>query len=52
MATEVKKTLLICLKVGAMTINIKEKVSGDFMIAELDVDGTLMTKMKMIMVRQ
>ena len=51
MATEVKKTLLICLKVGAMTINIKEKVSGDFMIAELDVDGTLMTKMKMIMTK-
>ena len=43
---------MVCLKIGLMTINIKEKVSGDFMIMECDVDGNLMTKMKMIMIRQ
>merc|ERR1711990_545795 len=51
-ATEINKTLMVCLKIGLMTINIKEKVSGDFMIMECDVDGNLMTKMKMIMIRQ
>ena len=51
-ATEINKTLMVCLKIGLMTINIKEKVSGDFMIMEYDVDGNLMTKMKMIMIRQ
>merc|ERR1712198_162117 len=51
-ATEINKTLMVCLKIGVMTINIKEKVSGDFMIMECDVDGNLMTKMKMIMIRE
>ena len=46
------KTLMVCLKIGAMTINIKEKISGDFMIMECNVDGHLMTKMKMTMIRQ
>ena len=51
-ATEINKTLMVCLKIGVMTINIKEKVSGDFMIMECDVDGNLMTKMKMVMIRE
>jgi len=51
-ATEINKTLMVCLKIGVMTINIKEKISGDFMIMECDVDSNLMTKMKMIMIRQ
>ena len=51
-ATEINETLMVCLKMGLMTINIKEKISGDFMIMEFDVDGNLMTKMKMIMIRQ
>ena len=51
-ATEMNKTLMVCLKIGAMTINIKEKISGDFMIMECNVDGHLMTQMKMVMIRQ
>lgn len=47
-ATEINKTLMVCLKIGGITINITEKISGDFMIMECDVDARLMTKMKMI----
>ena len=51
-ASEIDKTLMVCLKIGAITINIKEKISGDFMIMECDVDANMMTKMKMITIRQ
>jgi hypothetical protein len=35
-----------------MTINIRIKVSGDFMINEFDVDGCPTTRMKEVMVRE
>ena len=52
-ATEMKKTMMICMKLGTKTITIKEKISGDFMIQESDVDGCApSSKMKVVMVRQ
>jgi len=50
-ATEMKKTMMICMKLGTKTITIKEKISGDFMIQECEVDGCLASKMKVVMVR-
>ena len=49
--TEMKKTMMICMKLGMKTITIKEKISGDFMIQECDVDGCAASKMKVVMVR-
>ena len=49
--TEMKKTMMICMKLGVKTITIKEKISGDFMIQECDVDGCAASKMKVVMVR-
>ena len=51
-ATELKTTMMICMKLGLKTITIKEKISGDFMIQECDVDGCAVSKMKVVMVRQ
>ena len=51
-ATELKTTMMICMKLGLKTITIKEKISGDFMIQERDVDGCAASKMKVVMVRQ
>lgn len=51
-ATELKTTMMICIKLGPKTISIKEKISGDFMIQESDVDGCAASKMKVVMVRQ
>jgi len=51
-ATELKTTMMICMKLGLKTITIKEKISGDFMIQECDVDGCAASKMKVVMVRQ
>jgi len=50
-ATEMKKTMMICMKLGTKTITIKEKISGDFMIQECEVDGCVASKMKVVMVR-
>ena len=46
-----KKTMMICMKLGTKTITIKEKISGDFMIQECEVDGCAASKMKVVMVR-
>ena len=48
--TELNNTLLHCIKVNEKNIAIKQKVSGDFMIYECDVDGDMASRMKMIMV--
>ena len=48
---EMQKTMMICMKMGMKTITIKEKISGDFMILECDVDGCAASKMKVVMVR-
>merc|ERR1719378_1431803 len=41
-----------CMKIGEKTINVKGKVTGDFIVEELDVDGSLASRMKQILVRQ
>merc|ERR1719222_1604548 len=51
-AKELKTTMMICMKLGLKTITIKEKISGDFMIQERDVDGCAASKMKVVMVLQ
>ena len=50
-ATEMKKTMMICMKLGTKTISIKKKIFGDFMIQECEVDGCAASKMKVVMVR-
>ena len=49
--TELKNTLLHGIKYGEKMINIKEKVSGDFLIIECEVDGRLDSRVKVVMVR-
>merc|ERR1712180_291108 len=41
-----------CMKIGEKTINVEGKVTGDFIVEELDVDGSLASRMKQILVRQ
>merc|ERR1712088_622580 len=41
-----------CMKIGEKTINVKGKVTGDFIVEECEVDGSLASRMKQILVRQ
>ena len=49
--TELKNTIQHGIKYGEKLINIKEKVSGDFLIVECEVDGRLDSRVKVVMVR-
>jgi len=51
-ATQCKDTILVCMKIMGKTINAKEKISGDFMVQECEVDGIASSRMKIISVRQ
>ena len=46
-----KNTMMICLKLGLKKIIIKEKISGDFLVRECDVDDCPASKMNTIMAR-
>jgi len=41
-----------CMKIGEKTINVKGKVTGDFIVEECEVDGNIASQMKQILVRQ
>jgi len=41
-----------CMKIGEKTINVKGKVTGDFIVEECEVDGSIASQMKQILVRQ
>ena len=43
-----KKTMMTCIKLGMKTITMKEKISGDFMIQECDMEGYTASGMKSI----
>ena len=49
--TELKDTLMHAIKYGEKLINVKEKVTGDFLIMECEVDGRLGSRLKVVMVR-
>merc|ERR1719474_1846289 len=50
--TEMKRILMIVLKLNKKTITIRLTINGDFLVQECDVDGEDASKMKVIMVRQ
>jgi len=50
--TEMKRSMMIVLKLNKKIINIKLSINKDFLIQECDVDGEEFSKMKVIMVRQ
>jgi len=50
--TEMKRSLMIVLKLDMKTITIRLSINGDFLVQECDVDGEDASKMKVIMVRQ
>jgi len=50
--TENKDEILSVMKLGGHTISSKEKISGDFGVQEVCVDGCPMSTMKVVQVRQ
>jgi len=50
--TEMKRSLVIVLKLDKKTITISMSFNRDFLVQECDVDGEDASKMKLIMVRQ
>jgi len=50
--TEMRRTMMMVLKLGKKTITIKMKFNQDFLVQECDVDGEISSRMKVIMARQ
>merc|ERR1711973_688858 len=50
--TEMRRTMMMVLKLGKKTITIMMKFNQNFLVQECDVDGEISSRMKVIMARQ